>query len=292
MLMAVGAPASADSKGTRYERPPVVEVALGAQFKPLASLGVPQLGRVWETFSRRFPKVEHQPPLSHEIERRGVQAQQAPIFRVVEPAAVLMPRLWMVSELGSELLQIQQDRFIRNWRRYHDGRVVYPEYAKCLRPRMIEDLTVFLDLVRSSDLGEIEFDQCDVTYVNHIEPNEIWDGSAAPSKVVPGFAPEIWERGSSPLDALGFRVRHEILDARGEFAGHLYVQLDLGLTVPTLEAPEPHPLLVLQLYARGAPTGKGIEGVLGFLDIGHNAIVTTFDMMTSAEMQNFWGKKT
>lgn len=288
--MAISTPAGAASNGPCYVRPPVVEVALGAQFKPLESLGVPQLGLLWEKFSGRFPKVEHQPPLAHEVERRGVQQQQ-PIFRVLEPAAVLVPRLWMVSESASELVQIQQDRFIRNWRRYHDGKVVYPEYAKFLRPRMIEDLTAFLDFARAANLGNVEFDQCDVTYVNHIEPNEGWDGSAAPSKVFPDFAPENWAKGSSPLDGLGFRVRHELLDARGEFAGHLYIQLDLGLTVPTQESPEPHSLLVLQLYARGAPMGKGVEGVLGFLDLGHDAIVTTFDMMTSPAMHKAWGKK-
>jgi uncharacterized protein (TIGR04255 family) len=278
-------------KHPRYEHPPVVEVALGVQFKPLATLGIPQLGLLWSTSRARFPKVEHQPPLQHEIERRGVQAQPTIGFRIVEPGSVLIPRVWMISERGTELLQVQQDRFVRNWRRYHDGQAIYPEYLEHLRPKMIEDLKIFLAFVRDEKLGEIEFDQCDLTYVNQIEPSGVWSSPAEYTKVFPGLAPGLNVGSERPLDTVGFRARHELLDPSGEFVGRLHIQLDSGTSIPTAERPEPQPILALQLIARGSPIGKGIDGLLAFLDFGHDAIVTTFDKITSETMHQAWGKK-
>jgi uncharacterized protein (TIGR04255 family) len=148
---------------------------LGVQFKPLESFLTPQMGLLWDRFRKRFPKIEQQPTLAHEIERRGTLAQQQqPTFRFVEATSVLTPRLWMISADGTELLQLQQDRFVRNWRRYHDGRAVYPEYVENLRPRFVDDVKEFLSFLKAENLGDIQFDQCDLTYVNHIEPSGVW----------------------------------------------------------------------------------------------------------------------
>jgi len=274
----------------RFQHPPVVEVVLGVQFKPLPGLGMPQLGLLWAQFRDRFPKVEHQPPLQHEIERRGVLVQAPITFQVLEPNAVLVPRLWMISEPGTELLQVQQDRFIRNWRRYHDGTVKYPEYVESLRPRFIADLREFLAFVESEHLGDVEFDQCDLTYVNHIEPSGVWTTPADWGLVFPRLAPVQGSNPNRPLDSIGLRARHELLDDSGKFVGRLHIQLDSALTGPTAAKPEPQPVFVLQLIARGSPLGSGTDGVLRFLDLGHDAIVTTFESITSGAMHRAWGR--
>jgi uncharacterized protein (TIGR04255 family) len=278
----------------RFERPPVVEVALGVQFKPLRAFGVPQVGLLWSRFRNRFPKIEHQPALPHEIERQGSRTQPPPItFRIMEQGGdmpELLPRVWMISEPGTELLQVQPDRFIRNWRRYHDGKIVYPEYAENLRPRLVDDLKVFLAFVESEKLGEVEFDQCDLTYVNHIAPSGVWTGPAESSKVFPGLALGLEVGPHRSVDSIGFRARQELFDPKGAFVGRLHIQLDSGLTSPTAEMPEPEPRFVLQLIARGGPLGKGINGLLAFLDFGHDAIVTTFDKITSDAMHRVWGR--
>jgi uncharacterized protein (TIGR04255 family) len=275
----------------RFDKPPVVEVALGVQFKPLPSLGIPQIGLLWARFRDRFPKIEHQPPLEHEIERRGTRVQHFPGIRFLDPSAALVPRVWMISEGGTELVQVQQDRFVRNWRRYHDGQAAYPEYVDHLRPKLIEDLGLFMSFVKSESLGEIEFDQCDLTYVNQIGPSGVWSTPAEYPKVFPGLAPGLEVGPRRPLDSVGFRARQELLDKAGEFVGRLHIQLDSAMTSPTAEKPEPEPLFVLQLTARGSPMGKGVDGLLAFLDFGHDAIVTTFDSITSDAMHRAWGKK-
>jgi uncharacterized protein (TIGR04255 family) len=197
----------------------------------------------------------------------------------------------MVSEQGTELLQVQQDRFVRNWRRYHDGKVVYPEYFEHLRPKLVEDLGAFLAFVESENLGEVEFDQCDLTYVNQIGSEGVWSTPGEYAKVFPGLAPGLDVGPQRPLDTIGFRSRQELLGPAGEFVGRLHIQLDSALSLPTAEKPEPQSLFVLQLIARGSPMGTGVDGILAFLDFGHDAIVTTFDSITSGAMHQAWGKK-
>lgn len=273
----------------RFQHPPVMEVALGVQFKPLASFGVPQIGRLWERFRERFPKVEHQPQLDHEIERRGAQLPQVS-FRVLEPNRALLPRVWMINDSGTELLQVQQDRFVRNWRRYSDGTARYPEYLEHLRPSFVSELGEFVSFIESEGLGAVEFDQCDLSYVNHIEPNEVWSTTGDWWKVFPSIAPAIDKDSGGPLDYIGLRMRREMVDANGDFLGRLHIQLDSTLSAPRPEKPEPHPLFILQLIARGSPVGRGVEGVLSFLDLGHDAIVTTFANITSSAMHGAWGR--
>lgn len=274
----------------RFDHPPVVEVALGVQFKPLTTLGVPQLGLLWGHFRNRFPKFEHQPPLEHEIERRGVRPQPPIGFRLLDPSSTLVPRLWMISEPGTELLQVQQDRFVRNWRRYHDGTVKYPEYFESLRPRFIDELREFLVFVESERLGDVEFDQCDLTYVNHIEPSGVWTSPADWPNAFPALAPGLAADPRRPLESIGLRTRHELLDEAGSFVGRLHIQLDSALTAPTAAKPEPQPVFVLQLITRGRPPKRGLAGVLEFLDFGHDVIVTTFESITSSAMHRAWGR--
>lgn len=283
---------NAEQPHPRFDRPPVTEVALGAQFKPVAGLGVPQLGLLWGAFRNQFPRVEHHPPLPHEIERRGVRVQQSPFqIQLVEGAGGAIPRLWMINADNTELLQVQQDRFVRNWRRRGASEALYPEYVEHLRPSLIEDLERFARFVRDEGLGSLEFDQCEITYVNHIDGEGVWKGHSEFAKVFRGLSPEYDLGPRCPLDAIGFRARHELFDAAGEFVGRLHIQLDSAFKPPSAEKPEPAPMFALQLIARGRPLGADVPGVLAFLDFGHDAIVTTFDNITSDAMHRAWGRQ-
>ena len=47
------------------------------------------------------------------------------------------PRFWFVNESGNELVQVQRDRFIRNWRKT-EGQPGYPSYDN-LREAFADD---------------------------------------------------------------------------------------------------------------------------------------------------------
>ena len=92
----------------------MVERALGIQFEPLARLDTAQLGLIWQRFRDRFPRTETHPPLPPAVERfEGWRPFQLEVqIEVAEAPPV--PRLWLLDEAGTELIQVQPDRFLRN----------------------------------------------------------------------------------------------------------------------------------------------------------------------------------
>src|SRR5262245_61750724 len=99
----------------KFDRPPVTETVLGVQFAPLPLLTVAQMGRFWADVEEAYPKHEIQPPLG----RYAEEFTKPPMDRSVQLALSTRPALrgWFVDSDGTELIQVQHDWFIRNWRR-------------------------------------------------------------------------------------------------------------------------------------------------------------------------------
>lgn len=60
---------------------------------------------------------------------------------------------------------------------------------------------------------------------------------------------------------------------------------------PRFLVQDDRPLLLLQLTARGAPIGEGLEGAREFFDLGREWIVKGFVDVTSPEMHGKWGRR-
>jgi uncharacterized protein (TIGR04255 family) len=267
----------------QFERPPLIEVALSAQFEPLESLSVPQLGLLWQRFRGRFPQVEHRPPLVAVIERTGTRAASAPP-PVEFVSAPPVPRLWFLDESRGELLQVQQDRFVRNWRKRGESDR-YPRYEEHVRPRFAEDLATFVDFITENGLGTFAPNQCEVTYVNHIVAGEIWRRHIEVDRVFAGLTPRGASTEALALEDERFALRYVLRDDSGDFLGRLHVAVE-----PAFRQEDDRPMLLATLTARGRPLGAGLEGVLGFLDLGRASIVRTFAALTTPEMHREWGR--
>lgn len=281
--------ASSHPKLPKFERPPVVEVALSAQFASLPNLGIAQLGLMWNLFRKRFPKVEQHPPIQHSIERKGLRPPPtAPQISFV-PDADFTPRLWMVNEAGTELVQMQPDRFVRNWRRYKDAGVKYPHYDDHIRPQFVQDFATFEKFLKAEHIGEMVVDQCEVTYVNHIYGDGVWEHHGQLDRVFRGWAPDYGRRVALETELVSARVKHTIADGSGEFIGRLHIDVEAGF-VPgqSGEKTARVPVFVMQLVARGRPLSEGVKGVFEFFDLGHRHIVSTFAEITTEEMHKVW----
>jgi len=62
-------------------------------------------------FENEFPKVEQYPAIVSTIEQTDI----APRGQIVGSMGAPTPRIWMINESRTELIQFQPDRFIRNW---------------------------------------------------------------------------------------------------------------------------------------------------------------------------------
>ena len=134
----------------KYRNPPVVEVALSVQFQRPEGLSVAHLGLAWDKFKTRFPKIEQHAPLPPAFERRGQPVARPKLQIQLSSMEEEMPRIWMVSDDSHQLLQFQADRFIRNWRRYHNDREPYPSWDGLICAEFIKDYTEFCKFMNAN----------------------------------------------------------------------------------------------------------------------------------------------
>ena len=260
-----------------FDRPPVVETVLSVQFDKLP-MQTGHLGLFGRKMRDSFPKAEDRialPPVVEqfsEVPPPGVSIQ----FEALE--APRLPRLLLFNSAETELIQVQNDRFIKNWRKAKE-QDEYPHYEPVIKPAFERDFQEFQTFLQEEDLGPLKINQCEVTYVNHIVSDTGWKGLSDLGKI---FA--FWHGLDVPLaqpEDLVIRVRFPITDEKDQRIGRLHLDAQ-----PALRASDGIPMYVVNLTARGQ-VGTGFE----FFDIGRKWIVKGFEKLTTPHMQEFWGKK-
>lgn len=261
-----------------FESPPVVETVLSVQFEPLTELRTAHLGLLWEKFRARFPKVEDRPPLDPVVERfpEAPRAKLGLRLQTLETPPV--PRMWFVTDRGNEMIQVQPDRFIKNWRKEGQGEE-YPHYETG-RQRFEQDFDTFLRFLTENRLGTPCVNQCEVTYVNHILAGEGWDGFGDFEKVFSFFRPPA---GDIPGEVEDVRthLRFTISGPGGEPIGRLHADIQ-----PAYRTADNRPMYVFHLTARGQ-VGDSVE----FFEIGRRWIVKSFAALTAPRMHALWKRK-
>lgn len=262
----------------KFDNPPVNEVVLGVQFDPLTRLTPAHLGIWWAEDDRRarYPLCEERPPLPTAVETFA--APGIPSFRL--QVGPMSPALWFLSQTRNELLQVQRDRFTRNWTRSPDVR--YPSYD-ALRPAFEQDLAEFSDFVVRNELGEIAVRQAELTYINPIRMEGVWTHHGElerwlalwSGRVSEGFLPE-------PED-VGLVTRY-VMARDGVPVGRLIANVQ-----PAWEGT--NPVCLFTLTARGAPREPTLDAALEFLDLGHEWVVRGFTTLTTEMMHNVWERR-
>jgi|GEM_PF-431480 len=274
-----------------FECPPVVEVAIGVQFDPLVSLGSRHLALLWERWREESPLWEEQPPLQTVTEWLGLPGQPSLNFSLDLGLLPPLRRAFFFNPDRSELRQVQMDRFVRNWKKTGNP---YPRYddqgsgeslSIGLRSRFRDDLQQFIEFVSEQQVGEVLPNQCEITYVNHVPST----GEFGAENLADVLAP--W-KGDFSDDFLPFPESVEIathfviVDTGGKNIGRLHVS-----AAPARDQDSGDLITRLTLTARGLPLGKGVDGVLQFLDLGRRHIVKGFASMTTTTMHSKWRRK-
>lgn len=264
-----------------FTNPPVVEVALAVQFERLTTLRTPHLGLLWAEFRNEFPKTEEHPARELATEEFGVPGPRKLTVHVEMTPPV--PRCWFLNELGTELIQVQQDAFVHNWRKVGEGDK-YPRY-EYIREKFCAELEKFEQFLVREGLGKLVPNQCEVTYVNHIISNSAWERHGQVADAVTVWVARYSDSFLSEPEDVRFAVRYVIPDDIGNPLGRLHVSLQ-----PAYRTEDDKPILILKFTARGRPDGEGREGILRFLDKGREWIVRGFASITSRRMHEIWGR--
>jgi len=264
-----------------FQRPPVVEVSLSTQFDAVEGLTTPLIGALWAQFRTQFPRTEDHGSLEPVFE------MAEPVHRVESRVQLLdRPelRVWFLNESGTELIQVQRDRFIHNWRKTGDHAQAYPRYPN-IRASYKRELEQFVAFLKDEGLGDLRPNQCEVSYVNVISIRdadlEIGDLGQAFSFWHPNYTiPDL----GSPEDAraqVRFRLLHE-----DNIVGRLHVTVEPRIQTKSKEA-----VFFMTLTARGVPRTPNIEGALDFLDFGRQKLVKAFCDLTTKKMHAHWGRE-
>lgn len=257
-----------------FDRPPVVETIVGAQFKPIPALKNGHLGAFWKLLGPNWPNIIDQQPLEQQFERFGMQGTGGFNFQLIMDAS---SRLMIRNRNNDRLIQIQNGRMHLNWIRQADGD--YPHY-KNVRAEFNEMWLRFRDFLRSELQQECQVNQWEVTYVNRFPRGSVWNEPCDWNRVLTFLG--CGNPSCGPFLGLGGEWHFEILPQ----LGRLHVQLQHGK--PDKDSPE---ALTMTLTARGpVDESKGLTLDDG-LNRGREAIVKAFVELTTPEAQAVWEKR-
>lgn len=259
--------ASSEKPLPSFKKPPVIEVVFGVQFESLQMLA-PHIGEYWRAVRDEFPTFEEQPPLPPVIEPAEVlRGSGGSAIEIVD--RLPMPRYWFKSEDEAQIIQLQRDRLLFNWKGTDRE---YPRYAY-LKSRFSSIWDEFLVLASSQGLHVGSTRQCELTYVNHVSDP---DAAKHIGDTIPDFS---------------WRNNHEFLTEPESYSWRTSFRMvesppsRLHVTVKNaLRRADDQQIVILDLTARGAPDGP----IFGWFDLAHEWIVRGFADITSAAAHERW----
>lgn len=258
-----------------WKRPPVIEVVLGVRFDPLPALTNGHLGWFWGDMHDEFPNSDDVPPIPPVAESFGDEVSFGfPVLGLRR--ATGDSRLRMTSADGAKMIQVQNGWVVANWTK--KGETEYPGFTgvKALFDNAMRRFGSFL---KQRDLGEINPNLWEVTYIDHLPADTVWSTLADLPKVFPGLF------GSGQC-ATG---TNEAVDSTWAWRlspqpGRLRVSVQSART-----SSEPgRDILLVRSIARG-PLGTDNAGSLDdALNFGRSSVVDTFMVLASDEAKRYW----
>lgn len=272
-------PMAARKELPEYERPPLNEVVFGVQFEPLRALRAAHLGLFWDRIRDRYPYSEEHVPVAHLVEKPELSLTRQPEGDIVFDSIPLIPRCWYLDESKLQLVQVQPDRFLRNWRQL-EGKEAYPRYGYLLE-QFQSEWQAFLKFLDEERIGPPITDQCELTYINHIPQGEGWAEAADLAKVFRIFSQTCDFEMLPGAEAASWKLAFLLPDGRGR----LHVQLKQGV-----RNRDRRPIFALDLTARGEPKSHYAEDVKSWFNLAHEWVVRGFTDLTTPEMHKLWKK--
>ena len=251
---------------TRFQNPPINELIIATYFEPLiAELRSEHIGLFWARIRNDFPKVEQQGPVG------SIEA-----FQVTGNEFVPIPRYWFISEDEVNLIQVQRNAFMLNWRRRNEE---YPHFADHLKPTFDKYFQVFEDFLREDvGVGDPGIDLCELTYVNTIESCQYWQGPQDTANVIPSFA--FLKTGMDPASALNCAYTYTP-------DSNLTVRVGIRNGQSTRKPDTPVLVFEIRATARLGKVGKSVAD--SWYERAHRAIIACFLQMTSKDIQDaYW----
>lgn len=271
---------TATRKTPKFRNPPVVETVIGVQFPEFPGFRSIHFGLYWGKIKDRYPRFEDKPRLG------VIHESFPPKPSLPEPRIMLSPahfpqRVWYMADPDSELIQLQPDRYVCNWRE-REGED-YPSFERNCSV-FLREYDGFCQFCREHNLEEPAVDLCEVTYINHIFPVQ---GESAIDLFAKVFTGLNWEQSHSWLPAPE-EARFKRTYVINENLGRLHADASIRYQ---MDDNRQRPLLRFALTAHVNHRSQGEGKLADSLQIAHDWVVNGFAALTDSEIQNTrWGR--
>ncbi|MCW5632448.1 MAG: TIGR04255 family protein [Rubrivivax sp.] len=252
-----------------YGKPPLNEVVFTLRVRS-PGFRIGHVGLFWSKVRDTFPQVASQPPI-------GSADGQVP---VEEPTGLPWIRTWLISKDETRLLQVQQDRFIFNWRQR--GEHEYPRFES-LRLEAFRWFEAYEQFHIDAGLGALSLVGTELSYINHIKQGVEVSALDEIASVLPFL-------NAPAAGALG---RPRVLGWSGQFelpGGAGLLRAQVGLAVQRQSKAQ------LYQFELMAQSRQGVVGSLAaanpWFDGARKAIVLTFADLTDMRVQrDIWERR-
>lgn len=256
------------STAPRFSQPPVTEIAIAVEFVPIQAFGPVRMidlhRRLW---AQDYPRVVEQPPLPPPAPEPGSVLAGVGL-QIGSGVAPL--RLWMLSDDESQLLQLQHDRLILNWRKT-DDHGAYPSYAT-----LRKTFAARWDAFASALPEKARPTMVEVTFVNRL-PSDAKSGSLA------GFLESISDP-QVPGNGVSTAFRYlSSIDRNEGGPGSVVVNAGAQRDVPAT-------LTIATRLGIARADQPESSVIMDRLDTAHDLGVTTFVGLTPDTLHKKWGR--
>ena len=256
-------PTAALASRVKFKKPPINELVIGLYYVPIVDLKAQHVGLYWERIKDRFPICEQKEPIG-------------PIFEHVDGELFPLPRFWFYREAASNLVQLQRNAFIYNWRRCLNH--TYPHYENVYE-EFLTEFNIYQRFLHDEVSAKVDVIRlCELTYINIIS-TEGWSKPSELGAILPPVAGfQVIETESRSLIGLNSTV-----------ACRLNENLQVDVSVKTGKRKgDSENLAILEIKGHGAPDGFSVESVQPWYDAAHDAIYDLFLTFTDKEAQQRW----
>lgn len=250
----------------RFDKPPVNEIVFQVAFPEIRGFGAPHAGLFWSDLRDTFPAIEAAPRLG------------LPEAFNIRSGVLPDNRIWLIHKDKSQVIQIQDDRFIFNWRKTGESDA-YPGFD-ALYPVFISLFGRFSKFLDAENLCPDKLTGFELQYVNHIYQG-VWNDWHEIGKIFPSFD---WSGNPKKMPPLkGFRhfSACDLPDDLGE----------LAITIDSrTHKPSESPLISFEIKVTASKKEIDLTCLDESFLPAHDRLVETLVSMTSSAVQQSWKK--
>lgn len=255
-----------------YDNPPVTEVVCGVTFDRLEGLFAAHIGILWGLFQPDFPMVNEVAPLASVVEIFDEQLLDVQMGITDVPP---LPREMFISRDENNIIQVQRDRFIFNWRklRQEDS---YPRYVNVVQS-FHNRFEVFRNFIETANMV-IMPRQYELSYINQIPQGDLWEKVSDLGTIFPNI--------HLAFDGRLVLTEPETAYWRTSFVlpnklGRLYATV----RTDAVRNDDKKPIIVFDLTVRGMANSDSLSDMHEWFDTARQWIVKGFTDLTSKDVQ-------